>query len=104
MSSVPGAVLIGAQSSRLPRRPYEKFIASEDACAPVPWSLPLPALTAEPFDRVFQNADAAIELIDGNKFSGAMSDADIARAKDDCFRAERHHARRFSPEGDRAGR
>src|SRR5437868_1459003 len=58
---------------------------------------------AEPFDRILQNAGAAIELIDGNKLSGAMRDADVTGAKDDRVRAECNHARRFSSKGDGSG-
>ena len=54
-------------------------------------------------NRFVQNMDAIAKLIDGNKLTGAVRDANVAGTEDDCIGAQRDHAWGFGAEGDCAG-
>jgi len=45
-----------------------------------------------------------MELIDGHKLAGAMSDANIARTENNRFSSQRDHRRRLSAKGHCARR
>ena len=60
-------------------------------------------LPAEACDRLRENLDAAIELIDGDEFARAMGYADVAGTEDDGVGAEIDQARRLGAERDRSG-
>src|SRR2546423_8714033 len=59
-------------------------------------------LHAKAFDCFPQNMDAFVELTDGNKLSGTVSDANVAGTEDDSIGAQGDHAGGFGAEGDGA--
>jgi len=54
----------------------------------------------EPLDRLAQDADTLVELIDGHKLAGTMGDADVSGTEDDRLGAQGNHAGSLSTEGD----